>query len=229
MFRKFQAPCAITLLSLGCLGQASAHWLDGQNHVALELGSNRVSQQNLYQQGFNFVNIGFDNDFKATSARGISLGRSLNIGPRIELNYSQRSNDIQRFGNRLYDGGGVLTGEGKEQLKAWMVNLWYDFDLKPFGLPIKPYIGAGMGQGRLEVKGLAAGGVSFGDASADVDVRQWGFGVSWDVSDTFTLDLGHRRLRTSTGNFGSIPNIPAGDVEARYRAFTTQLGLRLKF
>lgn len=229
MSRKFQTLSALTLLSLGCLGNASAHWLDGHNYAAIELGSNRVSQQNLYQQGFNFVNIGFDNDFKVASARGISIGRSLDIGPRIELSYSRRSNDIQSFGNRLYDGGGVLTGEGSEKLNAWMANLWYDFDLKPFGLPIKPYIGAGLGRGRLEVKGLAAGGVSFGDASANVDVRQWGFGVSWDVSEALTLDLGHRRLLTSTGGFGSIPNIPPGNVEARYRAFTTQLGLRLKF
>ena len=229
MSRNLQSVAALALLSLACTQQASAHWLDGHNYASIELGSNRASQQNLYQQGFNFVNIGFDNGFKFASARGIAAGRSLDIGLRIELSYSQRSNDIQSFGNRLYDGGGVLTGEGKEQLKSGLVNLWYDFDLKPLGLPIKPYIGAGLGRGSLEVKGLAAGGVSFGDASANVDVHQWGFGVSWDVSEAMTLDLGHRRLRTSTGGFGSIPNIPPGNVEARYRAFTTQLGLRLKF
>ena len=229
MSRKFQTLAALSLLSLACTQHANAHWLDGHNYAAIELGSNRASQQNLYQQGFNFVNIGFDNDFKFASARAISVGRALDIGPRIELSYSQRSNDIQSFGNRLYDGGGVLAGDGKEQLKSWVVNLWYDFDLKPFGLPFKPYIGAGLGRGSLDVKGLAAGGVSFGDASADVDVRQWGFGVSWDVSEAMTLDLGHRRVRTSTGGFGNIPNIPPGNVEARYRAFTTQLGLRLKF
>lgn len=229
MSRKFPTVAALSFLSLGMLGHAQAHWLDGHNYAAIELGSNRVSQQNLYQQGFNFVNIGFDNDFKVASARAISVGRALDLGPRVELHYSQRKNDIQSFGNRLYDGGGALTGEGNEQLKAWVINLWYDFDLKPHGLPLKPYIGIGYGRGRIEVNGLGAGGVSFGDASADVDVQQWGFGVSWAINDAFELDLGHRRLLTSTGGFGSIPNIPPGNVEARYRSFTTQLGLRWKF
>ena len=229
MSRKFSCLAALTMSTLGAIGSAQAHWLDGHNYAAIELGSNRVSQQDLYQQGFNFVNIGFDNGFKLGSARAIAVGRSLNLGPRIELQYSQRRNDIQSFGNRLYDGGGALAGEGDEALKAWVLNLWYDLDLRSHGVPVKPYIGFGFGRGRLEVNGLGAGGVSFGDASADVDVRQWGFGLSWDVSDALTLDLGHRRLLTSTGGFGNIPNIPPGNVEARYRSFTTQLGLRLKF
>jgi opacity protein-like surface antigen len=217
--------------SLLCaLPSAQAHWFDGHNYVALELGNNRASQQDLYQSGFNFVNIGFDNGFDATSARGIAFGRALSLGPRMEFAYNERSNDIATFGNRLYDGGGALSGQGRERLRAWQINLWYDLDLQPLlGLPLSPYLGLGTGQGRIDVENLAAGGVSFGDANADVWVRQWGLGVAWAVTEHIHLDLGYRRVRTSVGNFGSIPNIPPGDVDARYRAGTTQLGLRWHF
>lgn len=228
--RAAAAPIVLAALTLCGAPAAQAHWLDGHNYVALELGSNRASQQDLYQSGFNFVNIGFDNDFKLASARALSIGRAFDLGPRIELNLSERVNDIQSFGNRLYDGGGALAGAGSERLRAWQINLWYDLDLRPLlGLPLKPYVGLGTGQGRIEVKNLAAGGVAFGDANADVWVRQWGLGLAWVITDRFTLDLGYRRVRTSVGNFGSIPNIPPGDVDARYRAGTTQLGLQVSF
>ncbi len=222
-------PSLIATVVLCAAPHAHAHWLDGHNQVGIELGSNRVSQQDLYQSGFNFVNIGLDNHAHLASARGLTVGRALDIGPRIDLSYTERSNGIARFGNRLYDGGGVLTGQGKERLRAWQLNLWYDIDLASLGLPIKPYLGVGTGMGRIQVNDLAAGGVTFGDAAADVWVRQWGLGVSWAATERFSLDLGYRHVRTSVGNFGSIANIPPGDVDARYRAGTTQLGLRLNF
>ncbi|RZL02002.1 MAG: porin family protein [Rubrivivax sp.] len=229
--KHFHTPSMGLALIVGIFaaGEASAIDFGGQNYVALAAGSTTLPTQGLYQQNFQFVNIGFDNQARLNGFLGVTLGRAFSNGLRPELELSRRENDISKFGNRLYDGGGQLDGHGTEGGDFALLNVWYDIDLSRFNIPVRPYIGAGLGRARIKVKGLEAGGVNFGDAKADVSANQLGVGLAFNVTDNLTLSLDYRYIRTEAGNFGSIPNIPPGDVEARYKASSTSIALRIHF
>lgn len=198
-------------------------------YIGFELGANSQQRQHLSQQDFNFVNIDTKKPFKSGRVLGLTGGWVFANGLRAELEYADRSNDLKNFNGRLYDGGGSLEGKGTENAVSMFANLWYDFQPVAGLFGIRPYVGAGLGRTRIRVNDLEAGGVSFGSASATVNSYQIGVGASYEVKPNVALSLDFRRLKAQDANFGSIRNIPPGDVKGGYSSNSLNLGLRYTF
>lgn len=221
----------ITLASLASLVLAfplSALAAEGP-YLGFELGGNWTRQQHLTQNGFNFVNIDTKQPLDSGLLWGVKGGWSFANGLRPELEYSERSNELKSFNARLFDGGGNLEGHGKENAESTFANLWYDFQPVAALGNLRPYFGGGIGRTRIRVRNLEAGGVPFGSSSASVNAWQLGAGVAYDIKPNWVMSLDLRHLKADTGNFGSIQNIPPGDVHAGYAANSLNLGLHYQF
>jgi opacity protein-like surface antigen len=108
-----------------------------------------------------------------------------------------------------------------------LANLWIDV---PVGEVVRPYIGGGVGMGRLSVDISTTGGDSI------IDDADWGFayqlgaGLAFDLTPNLAVDVGYRfkainaELKIDDDHFG-----PSTDTEADYRSHNVLLGLRVEF
>ena len=81
----------------------------------------------------------------------LGLGWGFGNGLRAEVEGSYRSNDLDSFETRRVNGALVARpgAKGRVASHAVTANLFHDFDLGRFGLPLRPYVGAGLGYGWL--------------------------------------------------------------------------------
>jgi OOP family OmpA-OmpF porin len=81
-----------------------------------------------------------------------ALGWGFGDGLRAEIEGSYRSSDIDGISTRRVNGAllPLTDTSGNAGTPAVMVNVDYDFPVQPFGLPIQPYIGGGVGYGWLD-------------------------------------------------------------------------------
>ena len=126
-------------------------------YVSLGAGGNYIQDQNLtrlnipslgaYSYGTgNNGHIRVDANVMGSAAIGYGLGN----GFRIELQGDYSKNTVTAFSG--------LNGGGREEQYKGFVNVLYDFDLSPFGLPISPYVGVGAGYDQVKFQnGRAAG------------------------------------------------------------------------
>ncbi|WP_256930696.1 outer membrane protein [Pseudomonas sp. ABC1] len=193
-------------------------------------GANWVTAQDLRQNGLDFVEMNFEQPLESGYAVGLALGWRSTSGLRPELELSYRKNSLDRFENRVYEGGGKIDGKGTEAGSSLMANLWYDLPMPAALNMIRPYIGGGLGYTRLTLKNLSAGGVGFGATHRD-DVQTWqlGAGAAMPVSDNWALSMDYRYLRTRQAHFGNIPGLPEGDVRTEYRAHSLMFGVQYAF
>ncbi len=101
--------------------------------------------------GDNNGHIRVDGNVIGSGAIGYGLGN----GFRIELQGDYRRNTITGFSS--------LNGGGHQEQYEGYVNVLYDLDLAPFGLPIQPYIGVGAGYDQVKFENghaVGAGGAS---------------------------------------------------------------------
>jgi OOP family OmpA-OmpF porin len=92
----------------------------------------------------------------------LGLGWGFGNGFRAEIEGSYRSNSISGVSTRRANGSLLpLTNlQGDAATYAVMANALYDIPLHPFGLPLQPYIGVGVGWGWLDlgnVRGTGSG------------------------------------------------------------------------
>jgi OOP family OmpA-OmpF porin len=97
-----------------------------------------------------------------TSAGPMGLGAAgwgFGDGLRAEIEGSYRSNDIDGISTLRVTGAHrpLTDTSGNVGTSAVMANIAYDIPVQPFGLPIQPYIGGGLGYGWLD----------FGDAGGN--------------------------------------------------------------
>jgi OOP family OmpA-OmpF porin len=90
-----------------------------------------------------------------TSAGPMGLGAvgwGFGDGLRAEIEGSYRSSDIDGISTRRVTGAllPLTNTSGNAGTSAVMVNADYDIPVQPFGLPIQPYIGGGVGYGWLD-------------------------------------------------------------------------------
>lgn len=88
----------------------------------------------------------------------LGLGWGFGNGFRAEVEGSYRSNDLDSLETRRVNGALVAHpgAKGRVASHAVMANLLYDFDLGGFGLPLRPYVGAGVGYGWLRHDNVTA-------------------------------------------------------------------------
>jgi opacity protein-like surface antigen len=90
----------------------------------------------------------------------LDLGWGFGNGFRAEVEGSYRSNSISGISTRR--GNGALSplsnATGDARTYAVMANLDYDIPIHPFGLPLQPYVGAGVGYGWLDLGNASGNG-----------------------------------------------------------------------
>jgi OmpA-OmpF porin, OOP family len=92
----------------------------------------------------------------------VALGWGFGNGLRTEIEGSYRSNSVSDV-STLRAGGATLpltNVTGNVQTYAVMANIAYDIPLHPFGLPLQPYVGAGVGYAWLNMEDVRGNGVT---------------------------------------------------------------------
>jgi len=177
-------------------------------YISLGGGANYIQDQNLrtvavpelgaysYGTGTN-GHITSKTDFLGSAAVGYGLGN----GIRIELQGDYRQNNLKSFGG--------LAAAGNEDQYEGYVNVLYDFDLTPYGVPgISPYVGVGAGYDQVQFQNGRAYGYG-GTANAPIFIRETGtqgnfaaqgiLGVAYSIAQVPGLAL------TFEGRVSAIP------------------------
>ncbi|MDO4248074.1 MAG: outer membrane beta-barrel protein [Neisseria sp.] len=204
-------------------------------YIGLQGGGNWVSSQYLKQQNINFVRMNFKEPTKSGYTLGIVSGWNLASGFRPEIELSHRKNSLSSFDERHYEGNTAIEGLGSESFSGFFANLWYDIPINlqvSEKVNIKPYIGAGVGHGRLTIENLKAGGVPFGETFKDnVNAWQLGTGITMNYKRKYSASLNYRYVKTSSAEYknNGLPLLPPDNIRTRYKAYTTALEMRYNF
>lgn len=138
---------------------------------------------------------------------------------RVELEYSRRSNQLDRvkFVEGSFKGGGNVTAD------SLLLNFYGVFhDSSRWS----PYAGLGVGAARIEASDLKVTGYPMSSGSAVVFAYQLGGGVGFALTDHLNLDLGYRFFSSSKPKFTEVN----GDTfEMDYISHSAVLGLRVGF
>lgn len=163
---------------------AWTHTLDaaaaGDMYVEVSPGLSMISDSDTSGGFFASPDIEYDRGFTI----GGALGYQIQDQVRAEASLSYRTADVDQV-------GGISAGaSGDVNVTSLMANVYYDFDL---GLPVTPYLGAGLGLARVDLD-AKLGGVS----AKDDDDTAFSFslmaGAAYRISDNLDLSLGYRYL-----------------------------------
>jgi outer membrane protein OmpA-like peptidoglycan-associated protein/outer membrane protein W len=176
-------------------------------YISLGVGANYIEDQNLrsvsvpalgaYSYGSD-VNghIRTNTNIIGSAAVGYGLGN----GIRIELQGDYRQNDLTGFGG--------LAAHGNQDQYEGYVNVLYDFDLTPYGVPgISPYVGLGAGYDQVQFQN---GGFSgYGTNGQSVFIRetntQGGFAVQGILGVAYNIAAVPGLALTLEGRVSAIP------------------------
>ncbi|WP_084462401.1 OmpA family protein [Oceanibaculum pacificum] len=176
-------------------------------YVGFGLGGNYLEDSDISGSGVNT-----DAEFEWGPMGAASLGYNFG-GPRLELEFSYRVNDVDQL------GGGAGSGEGRAA--ALMLNALYDFNMGGF----KPYLGVGIGGASVKYDGV---GPIAGSAINDSDIvlaYQGIAGVGYALTPQLDLFADYRYFATQDPEFSG----PTGSVDGEYTAHTVMVGLRYTF
>lgn len=118
-------------------------------------------------------------------------------GLRAEMEVSYRRNDL---GGSWFTDDGDDTGtlDGNMSTFAILANVWYEFDI---GSKMRPYIGGGVGWGRMHGDMVALTSDGSDTETSDNDITESGFawqlglGGRYEVSPGVDVGIGYRYFR----------------------------------
>jgi opacity protein-like surface antigen len=170
----------------------------------------------------NYFDFDFDNGFTA----GAALGAHFNEWLRGEVEVSGNWHDAEGFIGTA--GFPTDTGvEGDATALFVLANLWVDV---PMGEVVRPYIGGGLGFGRLDLDLQTTGGSSLFDDSDWGFAYQLGAGVAFDFTSNMTIDIGYRFKAINNAELEVADYADATeDVEFDYKSHNIIAGLRFSF
>lgn len=145
-----------------------------------------------------------------------SVGYGFGNGLRLEFEAGYRDNDIDGVSGVSGAGGSVNVWSG-------MLNLLYDI---PTGIPLTPYIGAGVGYARVKADSVNVSGTAVMDDSDNVFAYQGIVGASYGLTPNLKLALDYRYFATQDPEFSTNTGVK---VDSEYSAHTVLLGLRWEF
>ena len=197
----------LLLAGVACLAATSASAFDFNPYVAAKA---------KYAFSRNEVKASGDYDNKAKLNDDV-WGGSLAVGNtypvangdfRIELEYTKNAD--------------AKKDDAKVKTQGVLFNVYYDFNLRTV-VPVKPYVGLGLGWGQSEFEG--AGESKKDDGAA----MQIGAGVSYKVCDHTSVDLGYRYI--TYGDFDEEYHAVGAYEKFDYkpRAHEILLGVRYDF
>ncbi len=178
-------------------------------YVSLGAGGNYIQDQNITRLDIpalgatsygvrNNGHIRVDGNVMGSAAIGYGLGN----GFRIELQGDYSKNTITSFAS--------LNGGGREEQYKGFVNVLYDFDLSPFGLPLAPYVGIGAGYDQVKFQnGRAAGYSTAGGVVSPIFIRetntQGNFAAQGILGVAYNIDAVPGLALTVEGRVSAIP------------------------
>lgn len=166
---------------------------------------------------------GYDYDVELDDGltAGIAVGAHINEWLRGEIEVSGNWHDV--------DGDDTVYGytvEGDVDAIFALANLWIDI---PVGDVFRPYVGGGIGFGRLDVDLDSTGGTSV------IDDDDWGFayqlgaGVAFGFSENIAFDIGYRFKGIANADLELDTAVGGGDAEADYQSHNIIAGVRIGF
>ena len=202
--------------AVGCLigaGAANAQRHQGW-YVGGGLGATFANDSDVEGAGVNT-----SSELNVGAMGALSAGFGFPNGLRAEVEGAYRKNDVDST-------SGVTSGTGDIGVLSGLVNLLYDFDT---GTPWTPYLGGGIGFGRLKVENLT---LPAGFGSADDDAHALAYqgivGVGYRLAENLQLFADYRYFATDDGNINRTGGT-AGTVDVDYSVHTVMAGLRLLF
>jgi opacity protein-like surface antigen len=216
MKRTCQIMIALLLPLLICVPARAQH--TGPYVGAYLGGSTLLAAKSSDDQGS--FNLNYDPGLMGSAVLGWDLVPGSPVGEgRVELEYSRRSNRLDKVG--FVEG--KFKGDGNLTVDSLLINT---FGVLRRDSRFTPYAGIGIGAARIAADGLKVDGQPLSSDETFVFAYQAGGGVDFELTNTLWLDLGYRF-------FGVIP---PKLTESNGHTFNTQyyshniiLGLRLGF
>lgn len=192
--------CAM-LLSFSTLAYS-----DGSNYITPFVGATLLSEAELDDSALpgTILNITYDPGYAAALAIGHDFGHFRVEG---ELNYQYNDADKASI-----NGGPESDVNYNVTLFALFCNAYFDFVADG---AVSPYIMAGIGRGTLSVENYS------GNDQDVLFAYQAGAGMGIRVTDSLTIDLRYRYLKTDTAYLGT--------AHLDYAGHSGLIGLRFKF
>jgi len=192
-------------------------------YVSVMGGFNWQSDAQLVAQGgltntstwtSQFADIDPNSGYLISGAVGTSLDQWVN-GLSAELEVAYRRNGIDGqwtqssyFSDNLVDS---VSGpiDGRISSFSILANVWYEFDA---GLPVRPFLGGGLGWARTNAEGIFQSYTSFDETESGF-AWQLGAGVSYDLKPGMKLGLDYRffdgpSLHSLFDDFNAVANAP---------------------
>lgn len=215
------ATSAVVLLSLASPSQS------GELYVSVLGGVNWQSDAQLVARGSltnsstwtsNFGDMDPNAGYLISAALGTSLDRWIDgLSAELEVGYRRNSLDGQWTHTSFFSSAVVdaVTGpiDGHVSTFSIMANAWYEFDA---GLPVRPYVGGGVGWARANAEGAFQSWTTTFDQTESGFAWQLGAGVTYDLKPGMKLGLDYRyfdgpSLHNVFSNFNSQVNVPDVD------------------
>ena len=158
---------------------------------------------------------------------GVALGRRMidlyGASLRAEIAVSYRSAEIESMAIR----GEPSSGRGDLGLLAAMTNAYVDYDLD---VGVIPYLGVGVGYGRLDVSGENINENLKINDEASVFVWSLMAGATIPFSDSVDFTGGYRYLATTDPELDArVATVGPRRLDSEYDVHEITLGMRIKF
>lgn len=207
--------------------------------VFLPLSSFAADAEGLYVGGNLGMAIPSDADVEYSDATvtiesdlGLALGAAVGYAfenIRVEGEIAWQKNDFDKASNSW---GQELELEGDISSLAFLLNGYYDFRNSS---AFTPFATAGIGMARIDVDDMKVSDIRVPASEAPeasghdtVFAFQLGFGVSYAVSDSISLDVKYRYFRTQDPEFEGDASDP-DPAEAEYSSHNIYAGIRVFF
>lgn len=193
-------------------------------YVSLRGGVSMAEKSRLEGEGSPFAgHSSHDTGWAAGVALGYNFG-----GVRLEAELSRHENGVDDFGIENAAGFALVPGtneadSGKTRATNLMANLYYDID---FGMPLKPYLGFGMGASRVNFNNYRTGAAAFLDDSKTVFAYQGIAGMRYEISRQLDLTVDYRYFNSENP---SLVDTLGRSLEGDYTTHLVMVGLSWKF
>lgn len=160
---------------------------------------------------------------------GAALGAYFNDWIRAEIEVSGHWHDAdgESVTSPLIPGTTTTADlDGDADATFVLANLWLDV---PVGDVIRPYIGGGVGLGKLDVELDTTGGTNVIDDSDWAFAYQLGGGIAFGLSSNIGVDVGYRYKAINNAELEASAAGGTVDVETDYRSHNVLVGLRIGF
>jgi OOP family OmpA-OmpF porin len=218
MKRILQGATALAAVMVAAPAFATEGWYGRLDAGYSFDGSNEINRSTFTTP--NFKTDSLDNDWFGSGG----LGYAFDNGFRLEGELSYRYNDIEAI-------TGLNRRGGNAHASAALINGILDFDL---GGGIEPYVGVGVGIGRVDANAANTGTTgatfqSYDDADTSLAWQALA-GVGLALSEQLTIDVGYRYFAIPNLEFvGQGPTGTPRSFEADYDNSGVSVGLRWQF